>query len=228
MAKNGQVVGAAAALGMTAASAGLCYMASQGRALLPVEAGLGAFAAVVLSAGWLLGRCYDRLKTDATVDALTGVYNRRFIETTFRKLQRQASRKRKRMAVMLLDVNDFKDVNDRFGHQQGDSALALIAETLRLCAERGEFVGRWGGDEFILICPYADDKAIERITKRIHDQLLAVSRKIGLRLSVSTGCSVFPDHGKDLGQLTLAADKKMYADKYASKTQEAEPAALQA
>ncbi|MFC4811441.1 GGDEF domain-containing protein [Paenibacillus sp. GCM10023250] len=228
MAKHGRVVGAVTALGLTAASAGLCYMASQGHVPIPAAAGLGAFAAVVLPAGWMLGRSYDRLKTDATVDALTGVYNRQFIEAAFRKLERQASRKRKRMTVMLLDVNDFKDVNDRFGHQQGDSALALIAETLRHCAERGEFVGRWGGDEFILICPYADDKAIERITKRIHDQLLAVSRRIGLRLSVSVGCAVFPDHGKDLRQLTHGADKRMYADKYASKTQEAEPAALQA
>lgn len=229
MSKNGRLIATVAALGMTSAAAGLCYMASQPEhSLFPVELGLGAFAAVILPGGWLLGRSYDRLKIDATVDSLTGAYNRRFVESTFGRLLRQASRKRKRMSVIMLDVNDFKEVNDRFGHQQGDSVLALIAETLRSCSDRGEIVGRWGGDEFILICPYADDKGMDRITKRIHDQLLGVSRRIGLRLSVSVGNSIFPDQGKDLNQLTNVADKKMYADKYVCKMKETEPAALQA
>ncbi|NBC69854.1 GGDEF domain-containing protein [Paenibacillus sacheonensis] len=201
---------------------------SQGHLLLPVQLGLAALAAAAFPGAWLAGRSYDRLRFEATTDSLTGAYNRRFIEATFKKLLRKAARRRKRMTVIMLDVNDFKEVNDRFGHHQGDTALALIADTLRSCSERGEFVGRWGGDEFILICPYADDKGIERITKRIHEQLLGISRRIGLRLSVSIGYAVFPDQGKDLSQLTYTADKNMYADKYMCKMQDSEPAALQA
>ncbi|QHT59958.1 GGDEF domain-containing protein [Paenibacillus lycopersici] len=229
MSTRGRWIASAAALGMTAAAAALCLLSSsRGHLLLPVQIGLAALAAVALPSAWLFGRSYDRIKVESTVDSLTGIYNRRFIETLFRKLLQQAHRKRKRMSVIMLDVNDFKEVNDRFGHQKGDMALAMIAETLRSCSDRGELVGRWGGDEFIMICPYADEKAVDRISSRIHEQLLGVSRRIGLRLSVAIGCAVFPDQGKDLSQLVNLADKKMYGDKHVCKTQETEPAALQA
>ncbi|WP_219835844.1 GGDEF domain-containing protein [Paenibacillus sp. R14(2021)] len=228
MSVNGRLVAGAAALITTAATAGLCYMTAIGHSLFSVQLGVVVFASSMLTGGWMLGRKYDRLKEESTIDCLTNVYNRRFIEVNFNKLLKQAERKRKKMTIILLDVNDFKEVNDRFGHLQGDKALALIAETLRNCSERGEIAGRWGGDEFILICPYADDKGIERITKRIHEQLLSVSRRSGLRLSVSVGSASFPEHGGNLAQLTLAADTRMYADKYVRKVQETEPAALQA
>ena len=197
MSKNGRLIATVAALGMTSAAAGLCYMASQPEhSAVSRRARARRVRGGHTAWGMAAGPQFDRLKFDATVDSLTGAYNRRFVESTFGRLLRQASRKRKRMSVIMLDVNDFKEVNDRFGHQQGDSVLALIAETLRSCSDRGEIVGRWGGDEFILICPYADDKGMDRITKRIHDQLLGVSRRIGLRLSVSVGNSIFPDQGR--------------------------------
>lgn len=229
MSKQGRMIAIASSLGMTTAAAGLCFLAeTKGHSLLTLPLGLAAFAGIAISFGWIAGRSYDRLKVEATVDRLTGVYNRSFIESTFQSLQRQAARKRKRMSVIMMDVNDFKEVNDRFGHLKGDSALALIAETLRSCSDRGEIAGRWGGDEFIMICPYADEKGLDRITKRIQDQLLALSRRVGLRLSVSVGHAVFPEQGKDLSQLMRVADKKMYADKFVCKKQENEPAALQA
>ncbi|QHW30820.1 GGDEF domain-containing protein [Paenibacillus rhizovicinus] len=229
MSNHGRWIAAAVSLGMTAVSAGLCYLSSsQGHMLVSVQLGLAVLAAAALPTAWMFGRSYDRLRLEATIDSLTGAYNRRFIDTTFKKLLRQASRKRKRMTVIMLDVNDFKEVNDRLGHQQGDMALKLIAETLQSCSDRGEFVGRWGGDEFIMICPYSDDKAIDRVIKRIQEQLLVVSRRVGLRLSVAVGHAVFPEQGKDLSQLMNTADKKMYGDKYVCKSQETEPAALQA
>lgn len=228
MSQNGRWTAIAAAVGTTTATAGLSYLASRGQSLFPVQLGLAGFAAIVFPISWVLGRGYDKLKEEATVDCLTGAFNRRFIEATYMKLMNEAGRKRKKMTVMMLDVNDFKEVNDRFGHQQGDIALALIAETLREVSDRGEIIGRWGGDEFILICPYADDKGVERLSKRIQDQLLGVSMRVGLRLSVSIGTAIFPDQGKDLIQLMAIADKKMYSDKFTRKTIETEPTALQA
>lgn len=228
MSHHGRNIALVTATGLTAAAGGLSVMASHAHMLLPVVIGVSAFATAVFSLGLLLGKKYDRLKFEATMDSVTKVYNRRFIEVNFKTLLRQAERKRKRMTVMMLDVNDFKEVNDRFGHNQGDTALAAIAEVLRQCGDRGEIIGRWGGDEFIIICPYADEKHVERLLNQIHEQLQSISLQTGIRLSVSAGHAAYPEQGTDLCQLTQNADKRMYADKYLRKKQATEPAALQA
>ncbi|MBP3962359.1 GGDEF domain-containing protein [Paenibacillus lignilyticus] len=228
MARNGRLTACAASCGATLATASLCLLASKTPTPLAVLIGTAAFAAAALPIGFLLGLQYDRLKEASIQDSLTGLYNRRFIETNFKKLAAKANRKRKKMTVMMLDVNDFKEVNDRLGHSQGDQALALIAGALKACATYGEIIGRWGGDEFIIICPYADDKGIDRIVKLIHEQLFSISLRTGLRLSISVGHASFPEHGMEIGQLLQAADKRMYAEKYVRKAQLTEPAALQA
>ncbi|SEO15227.1 GGDEF domain-containing protein [Paenibacillus sp. OV219] len=228
MSHHGRNSALAVGLGLTAAAGGLSLLASHAHMLLPVVIGLCTFATAVFSLGWLLGTKYDRLKLEATMDMVTALYNRRFIEDSFKTLLRQAARKRKRMTVMILDVNDFKDVNDRLGHLQGDTALGAIAATLKQCGDRGEIIGRWGGDEFIIICPYAEEKLLERLMNQIHEQLQSISLRTGLRLSVSVGHASYPEHGTELCQLTQSADKRMYADKYLHKKQATEPAALQA
>ncbi|SDX66650.1 GGDEF domain-containing protein [Paenibacillus sp. CF384] len=228
MSRNGRLTACVASCGTTLATASLCLLASKTPTPLAYLIGTAAFAAAALPIGYYLGLKYDRLKEASILDSLTGLYNRRFIESNFKKLATKAKRNRKKMTVMLLDVNDFKEVNDRMGHSQGDTALALIARTLTECANYGEIIGRWGGDEFILICPYADDKGIDRIVKLIHEQLYSISLRTGLRLSVSVGHASFPEHGMEIGQLLQAADKRMYAEKYVRKAQLTEPAALQA
>ncbi|REE92811.1 diguanylate cyclase (GGDEF)-like protein [Paenibacillus taihuensis] len=228
MSHHGRNTALAIATGLTAAAGGLSVLASHAHMLLPVVIGVSAFATAIFSFGLFLGTKYDRLKFEATMDSVTDVYNRRFIEANFKMLLRQAERKRKRMTVMMLDVNDFKEVNDRYGHMQGDKVLAAIAEGLKQCGDRGEITGRWGGDEFIMICPYADEKHVERLLNQIHEQLQSISLKTSLRLSVSVGHAAYPEHGTDLCQLTQSADKRMYADKYLRKKQATEPTALQA
>ncbi|RAP75318.1 GGDEF domain-containing protein [Paenibacillus montanisoli] len=228
MPRNGRLTACAASCVATLAAAGLCLLANKTPSMFAASIGIFIFAAVALPIGYALGLKYDRLKSAASTDSLTGVYNRRFIEAVFSKLQGQALRTRKRMTVILMDVNDFKEVNDRLGHNQGDHALKLIAGALAASAERGEIIGRWGGDEFIMICPYADEKGIDRIVKQIHEQLFVISVRAGLRLSVSAGHAVFPEQGTELSQLSAVADKRMYAEKNVRKTQLNEPAALQA
>ncbi|WP_323132023.1 GGDEF domain-containing protein [Paenibacillus silvisoli] len=228
MSRNGRLTACAASCGATLAAAGLCLLASKTPSPFAASIGIAVFAAITIPIGYALGLKYDRLQAAASTDSVTGVYNRRFLESIFKKLQKKALRTRKRMTVILMDVNDFKEVNDRMGHSQGDHALKLIAGALAASAERGELIGRWGGDEFMMICPYADEKGIDRVIKQIHEQLFGISVRTGLRLSVSAGYAVFPDQGTELGQLTASADKRMYAEKHVRKAQLSEPAALQA
>ncbi|MFC5652828.1 GGDEF domain-containing protein [Paenibacillus solisilvae] len=228
MSYEGRITAGTAAIGVILFTAGFSYWSNGLNSFTAASSGAAIAALAGLPLAWLFGRKFDRLKAESFTDSVTGIYNRRFIGSGFPKLGRQAQRRNKRMSVLLLDVNDFKEVNDRFGHAQGDAALRMIAETLKACSIKGEIVGRWGGDEFIMICPYADDKGIEKLAAHIHDQLLKLSLHAGMRLSVSLGSSVFPEDGTQLIQLVQSADKRMYADKLVTKRRPVEPEVKQA
>ncbi|MFB9331017.1 GGDEF domain-containing protein [Paenibacillus aurantiacus] len=196
--------------------------------LLRACAGALMFAAVSVPAGWWLGWKYDRLARLSVMDPLTGAYNRRFVETGFVKLTARASKQRKRMAIILLDVNDFKQVNDSLGHAKGDAAIREVALALRHCAECGEIVARWGGDEFMVICPYADDKAVATLLRSVRERLEYASLRTGIRLAVSAGVAAYPADGAQISQLAQIADTRMYADKLLAKRDQAEQESAQA
>ena len=228
MSYEGRITAGAITIGTVLFTSALSYWSRGLNSSMAASAGAAIIAIAGLPIAWVLGRKYDQLRADSYLDIVTGVYNRRFMETGYPKLNLQARRKNKRMSVLLLDVNDFKEVNDRFGHFQGDIALRMISQTLKECSVKGEIVGRWGGDEFIMICPYADDKGIEKLSSHLHEQLLKLSQRTGMHLSVSLGCSVFPEDGTQLSQLVQSADKRMYMDKKLTKRRLAEPEAKQA
>ncbi|BBH21801.1 hypothetical protein Back11_31460 [Paenibacillus baekrokdamisoli] len=228
MSHQGRIIAVMIAIGMILFTTGLNYWSSKTHGWISVSIGAAIFAAVALPLSWIIGRKYDQLKIDSFVDCVTDIYNRRFVELSFPKLSLQAQRNHKRLSVILIDVNDFKEVNDRFGHARGDMALKLISQTLKDCSTKGEIVARWGGDEFIMICPYADDKSIDKLSAQLHEQLLKLSQQSGLLLSVSLGSAVCPVEGSKLTQLVQTADKRMYAHKVITKRIAAEPEIKQA
>ncbi|TYP70322.1 GGDEF domain-containing protein [Paenibacillus methanolicus] len=226
MAYRGRITALAAAIGLSGGAA-LYGLWPEESGLLRASAGALLFAAVSIPVGWWLGRKYDRLARLAVMDPLTGVYNRRFVENGFVKLAARAGKQRKRMAVLLIDVNDFKQVNDSHGHAKGDAAIREVAAALRHSAERGEIVARWGGDEFMVICPYADDKAVAVFSRKVRDRLEHASLRTGFRLAVSAGVASYPADGARLSQLAQLADERMYADKQSGKRHKAEEESLQ-
>jgi diguanylate cyclase (GGDEF)-like protein len=145
----------------------------------------------------------------AFTDELTGLGNdRRFLERLERDLDR-AEANAETVALYLIDVDDFKRINDRYGHPAGDRVLVEVAASLR----RGGEAFRLGGDEFALLVPRRDDELVLGIAESVVSRIAEVDAGHGARLTVSVGVAVFPEHGLGRSELMRAADDALYRAK---------------
>lgn len=149
-------------------------------------------------------------------DSLTGLPNRLLLEDRISHATAMAVRNRQRGAVLMLDLDRFKNVNDSFGHYVGDRLLEAVAERLKQCLRESDTIGRLGGDEFVIVIPDVSDReAIERVSNKILDSLSAPFRieSHTLQISASIGISRFPYDGDRPGNLLQFADSAMYEAK---------------
>lgn len=167
-------------------------------------------------------RLQRRLALLALHDQLTGAANRQLLQLTLDEAIATAIRTSEPLAVLFLDIDEFKSINDAFGHAAGDTVLVELADRLRHCVRSGDLVGRIGGDEFVAVCPGADAQAAEAIAERILTVCRApipVSEGI-LSASVSVGISLYrPDIDATVTAqgLLIRADAAMYDSKRAGK-----------
>jgi len=160
---------------------------------------------------------FQQAENSATTDYLTGLPNARSL---FLHLDRELARcKRSNMplAVMVCDLDGFKQINDRFGHLEGNKVLRLFADFMKAVCREYDYVARMGGDEFVIVAPGLTPKAAEE--KAGH--LMSLAREAGRQvcghdfLSISIGCAYYPDAGSDAEQLLTEADRRMYIVKQA-------------
>ncbi len=152
-------------------------------------------------------------------DMLTGLPNRRLFEERLRELLRR-SRRGRRIGLLLLDLDRFKDVNDRHGHAVGDSLLRAAARRMRTCVRRGDVLARLGGDEFAIVQEEAADEALcLRLAGRLLDAFVEPFELEGhrLRASLSIGVALFPDHASGVAELLRRADLALYRAKAAGR-----------
>lgn len=161
-----------------------------------------------------------RLEHLAYHDALTGLPNRRLLMDRLQQAVSQSRRRRKQVAVALLDLDGFKPINDRFGHYAGDTLLTRISDRLSGILRSGDTVGRLGGDEFVLIMPELNTET--EIETLLHRVLLSIAEPIALPQNeakvVVTGCiglAFYPRHGLEPERLVRRADRAMYQAKAA-------------
>src|SRR6202167_5982211 len=164
---------------------------------------------------------YQQAENSATTDYLTGLPNARSL---FLQLDRELARCKRdnsTLTVMVCDMNGFKKINDRFGHLEGNRVLRLFAEALKDTCREYDYVGRMGGDEFVVIAPgLPADAAAKKV-----EQIRPLARQAGLDvcgeeiLSLSVGMAVSPDDGNDAEQLLTQADRRMYLEKQKQPTQ---------
>jgi diguanylate cyclase (GGDEF)-like protein len=161
-----------------------------------------------------------KLKSQVIHDHLTGLYTRAFLDEYYQLTFEKAKRNCTKVLILLLDINDFKNINDTYGHKAGDEVLRLIANQLLKICRKSEAVFRLGGDEFLIIIPDIEDlsdvKVIkERIKKAVTVDYLHQNKEIKILSSI--GSAVYPVEGSDFDGLTHVADEDMYRQKSALK-----------
>jgi len=150
-----------------------------------------------------------RAERMANLDALTHVPNRRFLEKSVENLIGE----RKRFALVFLDLDGFKKVNDLLGHTEGDHLLRRIALWFEKSIRKEDIVARYGGDEFCLLFPGLSRKEAEEVMERLLKRFWEKDFAESLRLSFSYGVAVYPDEGHGLDELLACSDREMYARK---------------
>ena len=152
----------------------------------------------------------------ANHDMMTGLPNRRFLQDRLDQALASARRDSRKVGIVMLDLDGFKDVNDTHGHHCGDAVLQEVARRLSLAVRELDTVGRWGGDEFVLVLREIESSdVVEDTVRRVIARLAEPIDFEGHRLTVgaSIGIALYPDHGDEVEVLMLAADLAMYESK---------------
>lgn len=160
-----------------------------------------------------------KLRVSAATDALTGLYNRRLFEEYFEKELSRAKRFRQKLALVIMDLHRFKEVNDRYGHQQGDHALRLAAAATRDTVRASDFTFRIGGDEFAILLPQCDQAQCTALSRRLRARYEAAVKDLyfDVPLTLDFGIAVSPDDGEQRETMIRLADSRLYEMKKATR-----------
>jgi diguanylate cyclase (GGDEF)-like protein len=175
---------------------------------------------IAAALAWYVGGLYEELKFLSFKDYLTKTYNRRYGDQVIPKLLYKGKLKKQPITLFSLDMNNFKSINDNYGHGAGDLALKKLSKLLVNNIRKNDLVFRWGGDEFLIVTPNLGKEGAEYLVHRINkavDNEVNKFNNANINLGISIGFAVFPGDGKTFDQLLSIADKKMYKVKFSNK-----------
>jgi diguanylate cyclase (GGDEF)-like protein len=184
--------------------------------ILAITLGLSALDAHSAKLAVSLQAANEQLLSLAFYDSLTGLPNRMLLDDRLAQAALGADREKRCFALMFVDLDRFKPVNDSFGHGVGDELLKVVAQRLIACVRKVDTVARTGGDEFIvLLSQIADPKDAALVSGKVLDELSRpfIVRRHELNISGSIGISIYPRDGRDLNVLKANADVAMYQAK---------------
>lgn len=158
-----------------------------------------------------------KLQINAATDPLTGLYNRRLFEEQFEKELNRALRYSEHLALVVLDLHRFKEVNDLYGHPRGDALLQMAATTLRKSLRISDYAFRIGGDEFALLLVQSDTDQADTLARRLRTNFAAAIEpmQMTVTLGLDYGVSVYPNDGDQREILVRIADQRLYEMKNA-------------
>jgi len=162
-------------------------------------------------------RLREALRTQSVRDALTGLYNRRYLEEVLEREIRRAGRASQSLGILMLDLDHFKRFNDTYGHDAGDAVLREAAAFLLKNVRAEDFVCRFGGEEFVVILPTADAEGARTRAERLRSKMRELTimhqgKSLGM-VTFSVGVAAFPEHGMSPKELMAAADAALYEAK---------------
>ena len=187
----------------------LGYIAFDGEDLEPLATVVVQLASAIKSA-----QLHNKVLELSLTDALTEVYNRRYFEILLQKELERSQRYNRDLAVVMIDIDRFKDYNDLFGHPAGDEALRVVARCITLGARRGlDVVTRYGGEEFAVILPETDREGARIVAENIHGQLRAETHFLR-KITISLGIASLRGDQLRSQALVGQADRALYQAKY--------------
>jgi len=152
---------------------------------------------------------FNSMLEKLTIDMLCGIPNKNaFIDRIEEELQRSV-RTGSKFAILFLDVDNFKEINDKKGHLEGDKLLKKIASIVRSIIRKSDVVARFGGDEFTVLLLDINKSVVDCVTKRIKHQISSECDGV----SISIGRAIYPDDGRTIEELIKISDSNMYSDK---------------
>jgi len=158
----------------------------------------------------------QRLQEQSTQDPLTGLFNRRYLVEAMERELSRCARAGLPLSILLMDIDHFKRINDAFGHQAGDAVIVHLAHLLRQHARAGDVVCRYGGEEFLLLCPEMPQAAALERAQQYRTSLAAQPLQVGttsIPMTLSAGVATFPEHGDSAEALIRSADEALYRAK---------------
>jgi len=156
-----------------------------------------------------------RLERQAMRDELTGLLNRRAIDNLLEFEKNKSYRSSITFSILIIDVNHFKKINDKYGHLAGDNVLVDFSRRLESTLRRQDMISRWGGDEFLVLLPETDEKQVEVVTEKIKSKLKKWSVKYEeeeINYSISVGIAEYLKD-EDINDLIKRADQSLYREK---------------
>lgn len=165
----------------------------------------------------------DKLEEIATRDSLTGLLNKKEILRILEAELERAQRHEENVSVMMLDLDYFKDINDTYGHQTGDDVLVAAARMIEKHVRGIDYVGRYGGEEFLIVLPATSrvesSEIAERIRRSLETTPIAVSKSEHVHLTISIGMAIYPGDSEEQQTLLSYADQALYHAKAAGRNQ---------
>ncbi len=158
---------------------------------------------------------FQLAESSATTDYLTGLPNARSLFLHLDEEISRCKRENTSLAIMVCDLDGFKQINDQFGHLEGNKVLRLFAQLLRSASRNYDYVGRLGGDEFVVVAPGLKSETAKTRAERMNESAIEAGLRICGQpsLSVSVGCAFLNEDGTDAEQLLAVADQRMYVEK---------------
>jgi diguanylate cyclase (GGDEF)-like protein/putative nucleotidyltransferase with HDIG domain len=156
---------------------------------------------------------FRQVEDSATTDYLSGLPNARSLFLRLDSELARCKRTGEPLCVVVCDLDGFKQINDRFGHLEGNKVLRLVSEALRSRCREYDYVARMGGDEFVLLLPGSDRRSIQGRIAEIRQIALGAGMPVGAGVSMSLGEAYYPESGSDAEELLAEADRRMYKAK---------------